>query len=76
MNEQVKHLRLDLDDLTLSPQLMLRNIDLEIGEAEVQGNPRLRGGSSDACCAWLTCMVRSLERHEYTTLRHSKTAHH
>ena len=67
MNEQIKHLRLDRDDLTLSPQFMLRNIDLEIGEAEIQGNPRLRGGSSDTCCAWLTCWFK------HTTLRHSKS---
>ena len=41
MDEQIKHLRLDRDDLTLSPQLMLRNIDFEIGELEIQSNPRL-----------------------------------
>ncbi|MGB9053487.1 MAG: hypothetical protein WCC54_14360, partial [Pseudolabrys sp.] len=71
MNEQIKHLRLDWDDLTLSPQFMLRNIDLEIGEAEVQGNPRLRVGSSDTthplCLAHLFCTN--------IPLRHSKIAY-
>ena len=71
MNEQIKHLRLDWDDLTLSPQFMLRNIDLEIGEAEVQGNPRLRVGSSDTTHP--LCLV-----HLFCTnipLRHSKIAY-
>jgi hypothetical protein len=40
VNEQIEHLRLDVDDVASTPQLMARNIDLEIGEAEVQVRPR------------------------------------
>src|SRR6266700_3905479 len=36
VNQQVEHLRLDADDLTASAQLMLPQIDFELGEAEIQ----------------------------------------
>ena len=44
MNEQVEYLRLDMHNRAATPQLAPRNVDLEIGEAEVQkASPRLQG---------------------------------
>jgi hypothetical protein len=40
MNEQIEHLRLDMSDRAGAPQLMARDIDLEIGETEIQRSPR------------------------------------
>jgi hypothetical protein len=52
VNEQIEHLRLDVDDRSGAPQFVPRDIDLEVGEAEMQGSPsRLargyRRGSDD-----------------------------
>src|SRR5262249_39415565 len=41
MNEQIEHLRLDVDDCAGAPQLVPCPIDLEIGESEVQSSPLL-----------------------------------
>src|SRR6266508_5286048 len=40
VNEQIEYLRLDMNDRPGAPQLLPRDVDLEIGEAEVQsGGP-------------------------------------
>ena len=36
VNEQIEYLRLGVNDRTGAPQLLPRDVDLEIGEAEVQ----------------------------------------
>jgi hypothetical protein len=40
MHEQIENLRLDMNDRAGAPQLVARDINLEIGEAEVQSSPR------------------------------------
>src|SRR5262249_13818348 len=40
VNEQIEHLRLDVDDRAGTPQLMARNVDLAVGESEVHICPR------------------------------------
>src|SRR5262245_28392021 len=45
MNQQIEYLGLDRDEFAFSPQFVLREVNLEVGEAEIQGLPRLRGGS-------------------------------
>ena len=39
MNEQIENLRLDMNDRAGAAQLVARDINLEIGEAEVQSSP-------------------------------------
>jgi hypothetical protein len=39
MNEQIENLRLDVNDRAGAAQLVACNINLEIGEAEVQSSP-------------------------------------
>src|SRR5262249_3295239 len=39
VNEQIEHLRLDVNDRAGASQLLPRNVDLEIAEAEIQGSP-------------------------------------
>jgi hypothetical protein len=43
MHEQVKHLRLDMNNRAAAPQLPPRNVDFEVSEAEVQSFPHLQG---------------------------------
>ena len=40
VNEQIEHLRLDVNNRAGAPQLVSRDVDLEIGEAEIQSGPR------------------------------------
>jgi hypothetical protein len=40
MNEQIEHLRLDVDNRSSTPQFVPRDVDLELGEAKVHRNPR------------------------------------
>jgi len=39
VDKQIKHLRLDVNDRAGAPQLVPRDIDFEIGEAEIQSAP-------------------------------------
>jgi hypothetical protein len=54
MNQQIEYLGLDWDEFAFSPQFVLRQINLEVSEAEIQGLPRLRG------CPWAPwlCIAR------------------
>ena len=39
VNKEVEHLRLDVNDRAGAPHLLSCEVDLEIGEAEIQGSP-------------------------------------
>src|SRR5262249_61071761 len=39
IDQQVEHLRLDVNDRVGAPQLLPRHIDLEFGEAKIQSSP-------------------------------------
>src|SRR5262245_16080198 len=43
VNEQVEYLRLDMNDRPGAPQFLPRDVDIEIGEAEVQSSPLIGG---------------------------------
>src|SRR5262245_50978784 len=46
VNEQIEHLRLEVNDGAGAPQLVARDVDLEIGEAEIQGGPLMAKAES------------------------------
>jgi hypothetical protein len=48
VNQQIEHLRLDVNNDAGAPQLLPLGIDLEIGEAEVQGNPLVAATDSSS----------------------------
>ena len=57
VNDQLKDLRLDVNNRASSSQFLSSNLDIETGEAEVQGAPRSRGGLfADAGSVWMRCL--------------------
>src|SRR5262249_59409423 len=42
VNDQVEHLRLDMDDRAGTPQLVPSDIDLEVGKTEIQEYPHAK----------------------------------
>src|SRR5262249_21164619 len=66
VNEQVEHLRLDVDIRPGKPQLLPREVDLEIGEAEAQSSPHHLTESRSSPGGDLSNSWRLLARLNYT----------
>jgi hypothetical protein len=64
LNEQVEHLRLDVDSLAGAPQLLPRSVDLETPEAKIQNIPHPQSwfhrGTARRCGARVRQFARNM----------------